>query len=167
MSDHKPIVAIFKKASNTLTENTMNSTQNMLMLSQSHIQAWTRFVHSRLAFQKEKHKENKDAEIPCMELNNDAIQTTTSIPDCMTIHELPQAVSLDENLQCLKEHIIQSLPGNRAQIPQDMTTYWTFWDDMGVIDGVILKGRGIVIPEPLQRQALEQLYFDHMGVEKN
>ena len=36
------------------------------------------------------HKENKDAEIPGMQLNSDSIQTTANIPDCMTIHELQQ-----------------------------------------------------------------------------
>ena len=37
---------------------------------------------------------------------------------------------------------------------------------MVVINGVILKGRHIVIPDTLQKQALEQLYINHMGMEK-
>ena len=37
---------------------------------------------------------------------------------------------------------------------------------MAVIDGVILKGRHIVIPEALQWQALEQLHVNHMGITK-
>ena len=47
-----------------------------------------------------------------------------------------------------------------------MRTYWTFQDDMAVIDGVILKGRYTVIPETLQRQALEQFHDNHMGIKK-
>ena len=35
-----------------------------------------------------------------------------------------------------------------------------------MIDGVILKGRCVVIPESLQKQVLEQLYVNHMGIEK-
>ena len=31
---------------------------------------------------------------------------------------------------------------------------------MAVIDGVILKGRHIVIPESLQKQALQKLYME-------
>ena len=38
--------------------------------------------------------------------------------------------------------------------------------DMAVIDGAVLKGRHIVIPEALQRQALEQLHVNHMGIGK-
>ena len=37
---------------------------------------------------------------------------------------------------------------------------------MAVIDGVILKGRYIVIPNVLQKQALEQLHINHMGMDK-
>ena len=51
-TDHKPLVAIFKKRqSNNITETTMNSTQNTLIQSQNHIQAWNRSIHSRLALQ--------------------------------------------------------------------------------------------------------------------
>ena len=37
---------------------------------------------------------------------------------------------------------------------------------MAVIDGVILKRRHIVIPEVLQKGALQQLHINHMGIEK-
>ena len=54
------------------------------------------------------------------------MQTTTNIPDYMTVHELQQAMSQDEYLQHLEEHIIKDWPENRDQIPQDMRIYWTF-----------------------------------------
>ena len=71
-------------------------------------------------------KGNNDAEIPVMQLNSDAIQTTTNEPECMTLHKVQQAMSHDEHLQHLKDHIIQSWPENRDQIPQIMITYWMF-----------------------------------------
>ena len=64
----------------------------------------------------------------------------------MTIHELQQATSQNEHLPQLNQHIIKGWPDNKDQIPQDIRTYWTFHNDMAVIDGVILKGRHIVIP---------------------
>ena len=101
-----------------------------------------------------------------MQLNMDTIQATIYIQDCMTTHELQQATSQDEHLQCLKEHNIKSWLENTDQISQDMRTYWTFCDDMAMFDGIILKGRYIVILESLQRQALKQLHFNHMGIKK-
>ena len=37
---------------------------------------------------------------------------------------------------------------------------------MAVINGVILKGRHLVIPVSLKKQALKQLYVNHTGIEK-
>ena len=35
-----------------------------------------------------------------------------------------------------------------------------------VIDGIILKGRHIIIPNSLRQQVLDQLHTNHMGIEK-
>ena len=80
--------------------------------------------------------------------------------------EIQQSTSQDEHLKQSKEHIIKSWPENKDWITQHMKTYWIFWVDMAVIDWVILKSMYIVILETLQRQALEQLHVNHMGVEK-
>ena len=37
---------------------------------------------------------------------------------------------------------------------------------MAVINGVILEGRHVGIPDTLQKQALEDLHINHMGIEK-
>ena len=84
----------------------------------------------------------------------------------MTMQELQYATSQDEHSQHLQEYITRGWPENRDHIPQNMRTYWMFQDDMAVIDGVILKGRCIVIPESLQRQTLEQLNVNHLGIYK-
>ena len=47
-----------------------------------------------------------------------------------------------------------------------MRMYWTFQDDMVVIDGIIMKGRCVVIPKVLGTQVLDQLHVNHMGMEK-
>ena len=36
---------------------------------------------------------------------------------------------------------------------------------MAVINGIIMKGRCVVIPEVLKTQALDQLHINHMGME--
>ena len=54
---------------------------------------------------RQNHKETKDPEIPDMQVSIYAIQSTTNIPQCMTMHELQQAIFQDEHLQHLKECI--------------------------------------------------------------
>ena len=115
---------------------------------------------------RQNHKENIDAEIPGKQLNDDVIQTTTNIPDCMMIQQLQQATLQDEHLQQLKEHIIKGLAREQRSNTTGHVTYWTFQDDKAVIVRIILKGMHEVVPESLQRQALEQLHVNHMGIEK-
>ena len=47
-----------------------------------------------------------------------------------------------------------------------MRVYWTFRDDMAVIDGIIMKGRHAVTPEIVKAHALDKLHVNHMGIEK-
>ena len=44
--------------------------------------------------------------------------------------------------------------------------YWSFRDDMAVIDGIIMKGRHVSIPEVLKAQVLDQLHINLMGIKK-
>ena len=44
--------------------------------------------------------------------------------------------------------------------------YWSYRDELAVIDGMILKGRHIIIPNSLRQQVLDQLHTNHMGIEK-
>ena len=42
---------------------------------------------------RQNHNENKDTEIPGLQLSINAIQTATNIPECMIMSELQQATS--------------------------------------------------------------------------
>ena len=90
----------------------MNFPQNTPIQSKNHIQISTRSIHTRLAL-KTKPQGNKDEKIPGMQLNADAIQTTTNITDCMKTQKLQQATSQDDNLQQLKDYIIKGWPENK------------------------------------------------------
>ena len=61
------------------------------------------------------HDENKDTQIPGMQVSINVIQTATNIPEHMTMHDLQQAVSQDQHLQHLKDYIIQAWPESRIK----------------------------------------------------
>ena len=79
---------------------------------------------------------------------------------------IQQATAQDEYLQQLKGYIITGWPEIEDQVLQDIKAYWSFKDDMAVIDGIIMKGRHIIIPGILKTQVLDQLHINHMGIEK-
>ena len=76
--------------------------------------------------------------------------------------ELQQVSSQDDHLQKLKNIIIAGWPDSKDDINAD----WSYWDELAVIDGIILKGRYIIIPNSLRQQVLNQLHTKHMGIEK-
>ena len=86
ITDHKPLAAIFKKDAAMLSQKIQ---QILLRIHQYRVRIIYKpgldlFIADWLS--RQNHKESKDAEIPDMQLNIDAIQTT-NIPDCMTIHD--------------------------------------------------------------------------------
>ena len=76
------------------------------------------------------------------------------------------SLSQDEHLQWLKSLIISGWPDTKDQLHQDITPYWSFKDDLAVIDGVIMKGRHIIILKALKQQAVDQDHVSHMGIDK-
>ena len=101
-----------------------------------------------------------------MHLTSDAIQSMTDIPECMSISQIQQATAQDEHLQCLKNIIVTGWPNTKDHLHIDTRPYWSYKDDLAVIDGIVMKGRHIIIPEDLKQQVLGQLHVNHMGSEK-
>ena len=52
------------------------------------------------------------------------------------------------------------------KLHSDLRPYWSYRDDLAVIDGVVMKGRCIIIPAVLKQQVLDQLHLNHIGIEK-
>ena len=57
-------------------------------------------------------------------------------------------------------------PNTKDQLHINKRPYWSYKDDLAVIDSVGMKGRCIIIPESLKQQVLDQLHVNHMGIEK-
>ena len=105
-----------------------------------------------------------------MELWVDIIQTTTDVPECISMTDLQQASSQDSHIQKLIFYfiyfIITSWPNSKDEVSKELKPYWSYRDELVVIDGMVLKGRHIIIPNSLKQQVLDQLHINHMGIEK-
>ena len=102
-----------------------------------------------------------------MDIRVDAIQSITDILECVSISQIQQASTQDEHIQCLKCSIIAGWSSTKDKLHTDLKPYWSNRDELAVIDGIVLKGRHIIIPTSLRKQVLDQLHTNHMGIEKN
>ena len=110
--------------------------------------------------------EGKDQLIKGMELQVDILQTTTDMPECLSMTDLQQASPQDSHIQKLKCFIITGWLNSKDKVCEELKPYWSYRDKLAVIDGVVLKGRCIIIPNSLKQQMLDQLHINHMAIEK-
>ena len=112
------------------------------------------------------HTEGKDKPIKGKDICVDAIQTAMEIPECVSMAEIQQASSMDNHLQQLKSIIITGWPDSRDKLHGDLQPYWSYRDELAVMDGIILKGKCITMPNSLREQVFNQLHTNHIGIEK-
>ena len=82
-----------------------------------------------------------------MNIRVDTIQSMTDIQECMSISQIQQKTVQDEHLQCLKNIIISGWPTTKDQLHINIRPYWSYKDDLVVIDGIVMKDRCTIIPK--------------------
>ena len=82
------------------------------------------------------------------------------------ISQIREETARDNTLAALRETIAVGWPQKRADCPEIIHGYWNYRDELGVEDGIILKGSRIIVPCSLRKDVLEQLHYAHQGVEK-
>ena len=102
-----------------------------------------------------------------MDIWVDAIQTATDLPECISMAEIQQASSLDNHLQQLKGIIITGWPDSRDKLCVDIQPYWSYRDKLAVIDGIILEGRCIIMPNSLRGTGTQSATHKSHGHRKN
>ena len=146
ITNHKPLVAIFKKDVATLTQCIQCI---LLKIHQYRVQIIYKpgpeiFIADWLS--QHNHKEGKDKPIKNMDITIDAIQSTKDILECISISQIQQALAQDKHLQHIKNIIITAWLSTKDELHRNLRPYWTYRDGLAVIDGVAMKGRCIIIP---------------------
>ena len=157
IADHKPLVTIIKKDVATLSQSIQHI---LLKIHQYKVQILYKpgpqiFIADWLSHHN--HKEGNDEPIQDMDIRVDAIQSTTGIPQCMSILQIQQTMAQDEHLQGLKYIIITGWPNTKNQLHIHIRPYWCYKDNLAVIGGVVMNGRYIIEPQDLKQQVLDQL----------
>jgi hypothetical protein len=73
---------------------------------------------------------------------------------------IKKTVEEDPTLQRLSECIEKGRMGNSA----DIIAYRQFFSELTLVDGLIMRGERIVIPEKLQKQMIQIAHDGHQGI---
>ena len=122
ITDHKSLIATFKKDAATLSQRLQ---WILLRIHQYRVgiiyKPGPDLSIAHWLF-RQNHNKNWDEEITDMQISINAIQSTTNILECMTMHELQEATSPDQHLQHVMECVIPGWPESKNQLPQVIRT---------------------------------------------
>ncbi|XP_064641926.1 uncharacterized protein K02A2.6-like [Lineus longissimus] len=102
-----------------------------------------------------------DQEIEGDTINQDLVHCGIYKPQ-----QLRDLTSSDPVLQQLSEYIWRGWPAKQHDLPAPLRQFWSYRDELAMEDGILFKGKQVVIPETLRKNILEQLHDAHQGIEK-
>ena len=71
----------------------------------------------------------------------------------------------NSTLQGLIQFVLVCWHEQKSEVPEHISPYFNFHDEIGTVDGVLLKVNRIIIPETLREHVLRQLHTGHIGIE--
>ena len=74
------------------------------------------------------------------------------------------ATQLDRTMSDLKALIMDGWPNHRSDLPQSVTPYFTYRDELTVQDGIVLRGERVVIPTSMRPEIIQKVHAGHMGI---
>ena len=72
----------------------------------------------------------------------------------------------DEILVTLKAQILKGWPECRDECPRNLLDYWSYSNELGILDGLVLKGTRIIVPKQCREELLVKLHEGHFGVDR-
>lgn len=160
-SDHKPLEAIVRKNLN----NAPPRLARMLLRTQKYNYT-LRYTPGRdipLADALSRNNPCKAGEIPGLNITVHDIELNASP---LRLTQIREETAKDTELVSLRDMILDGWPDSRSDCPTQLHGYWNYRDEMAIENGIILKGRRMVIPHTLRQALLDQLHYAHQGNEK-
>jgi hypothetical protein len=122
---------------------------------------------SRVAIKEEKptgeQSQNK-VEVFCSSIDDSDPEMYTDLRDSRIV-SLRKGNKDDDTACRLREAIVMGWPLKRKDCPVDIRDYWTFREELAFRDGLIYKGRRMVIPTNRVHELCNALHAAHQGAE--
>ena len=76
-----------------------------------------------------------------------------------------QKTSADTDLLKLRRYIMEGWP-HKSQLPTQLLAYWSYREELHIVDDLLLKGERIIILLEMRRDILQRLHKAHLGILK-
>ena len=112
------------------------------------------------------HHKNKNEEIPGMFITINVMALCTDILDCVRAKEIRLATLDNKHMCLLSEYVLHGWPSTNVEVQKELQPYWSFRNEIAVIDGIVMKGIRIIVPTSPQNKALNHLCLSHMDIDR-
>ena len=153
MTEHKPLIGISKKS---LVNSPPRLQWLLLRLSNYNIELhW--IPGKEIIFRNVRVDTEKSKEPMCdgLDLKIQNVYLNASSDKCVL---LAAEIGKDEVLCALKNQIMKGWMPMRTECPKTLQEYWNYRDELSILDGLILKGTRIIIPDQCREDLLKQLH---------
>ena len=106
--------------------------------------------------------DDEDDEMECC-LMSEAAATLSAIP-VVTWNDIKVATTSDMNSRLLTRLVEDGFPADKRSLDPAMRPYATVQDNLSIIDGVVMLGQRIVVPEALRPDILNSLHAAHQSI---
>ena len=86
--------------------------------------------------------------------------------DNTSMQSIQKETQNDAELQTLLQYIIKGFPMTKDDYHDTLKPYFNYREELTVVNGLVLKGQRVVIPNKLRQSCLARLHIAHMGVNK-
>ena len=81
------------------------------------------------------------------------------------LEQIRKETEQDESLQILKRTILNGWPETRDFLPEQVTPYFGYRDELAVQNGLIFRGGQVVIPQKLRQDMKVKIHSSHLGTD--
>ncbi len=159
-TDHQPLETIFKKPI-SLTSPRLQ--RMLLRLTTYNLEV--KYVSAKNVLMADTLSRlivpGKDKAVPGLDIT--IAQVMKIRPTCLST--LQEETKSDKDLTQLSEFISSGWPESIQDVPQNLQAFWCFKDELGIVDGLVLKGSRVVIPQQEHADTLQRLHEGHQGLQ--
>ncbi|CAI6364864.1 unnamed protein product [Macrosiphum euphorbiae] len=165
-TDHKPLVSLFKKALHSVPTRLQRM---MLNIQSYHLNV--EYVPGKLmvladtlsrAPLPDSDEDNIDEELI---LQVQVFSENLAIGK-QYLDKIKNETLNDSILQKIKNICKSGWPLNKSLLENSLKPFWTFRDEIHVIDDLVFKGNCLVVPTKLRSDMLKLIHEGHMGIER-
>ncbi|CAG2204968.1 unnamed protein product [Mytilus edulis] len=110
-------------------------------------------------------KETKEVLVPDLHVND--IHLISYLPIAPEMYaKFQKETANDEHLQELQDVIFNGWPNEKSELIHSLRPYWTYRDELSVIDGLLYKSNKAIVPKALQNEMLDKIHESHLGIVK-